>query len=322
MPAYKYVGNRILTGLQNTLTGQHLSEWHSGYRAYRTDSLSDLDLASYSDGFDFDTEIILGLVRAGKRIVEVPIPTYYGDEICYVNGMKYAKDVTADVVRHWASQPRLRRWRRRRRRPTSTPSRPAGRTACCWSGSRAASRPGCSTRAASTAASPTSPAAWATTSPDSTGRSTTGSPSGSTRSSRPTSTSRCRPPSGAEYDVVVAGDILEHVMEPQQLLDDLVSKLVPGGEILVSVPNFGHWYPRGRIAIGKFDYDQRGPLDRGHVRFFTRTTIERLVRRLAGCAWSSTGRWAPRSSQCVDGPGRPRHVSSSCAACRAPTGPW
>jgi SAM-dependent methyltransferase len=80
----------------------------------------------------------------------------------------------------------------------------------------------------------------------------------------------------AEYDVVVAGDILEHVMEPQQLLDDLVSKLVPGGEILVSVPNFGHWYPRGRIAIGKFDYDQRGPLDRGHVRFFTRTTIERL----------------------------------------------
>ncbi|WP_217630376.1 methyltransferase domain-containing protein [Nocardioides exalbidus] len=76
--------------------------------------------------------------------------------------------------------------------------------------------------------------------------------------------------------MVVAGDILEHVVEPQQLLEDLVSKLVPGGEILVSVPNFGHWYPRGRIAIGKFDYDQRGPLDRGHVRFFTRTTIERL----------------------------------------------
>ncbi len=42
--------------------------------------------------------------RAGKRIVEVPIPTYYGDEICYVNGMKYAKDVTGDVVRHWADE--------------------------------------------------------------------------------------------------------------------------------------------------------------------------------------------------------------------------
>jgi SAM-dependent methyltransferase len=81
----------------------------------------------------------------------------------------------------------------------------------------------------------------------------------------------------ADYDVIVAGDILEHVMEPQELLADLRSKLRPGGELLLSVPNFGHWYPRGRTALGKFDYDQRGPLDRGHIRFFTRTTIERLI---------------------------------------------
>ena len=46
---------------------------------------------------------------------------------------------------------------------------------------------------------------------------------------------------------------------------------------LISVPNFGHWYPRGRIALGRFDYDQRGPLDRGHIRFFTRNTIEALI---------------------------------------------
>ncbi|HEY0645863.1 MAG TPA: glycosyltransferase family 2 protein, partial [Nocardioides sp.] len=104
MPAYKYVGNKILTRFQNGLTGQRLSEWHSGYRAYRTDALADLDLAAYSDDFDFDTEIILGLIRARKRIIEVPIPTYYGDEICYVNGMKYAKDVAGDVLRHWANE--------------------------------------------------------------------------------------------------------------------------------------------------------------------------------------------------------------------------
>ncbi len=84
---------------QNKLTGLELSEWHSGYRAYRVDALTDIDLDSYSDDFDFDTEIILGLHEAGKQIVEVPIPTYYGDEICYVNGMKYAKDVTKDVLR-------------------------------------------------------------------------------------------------------------------------------------------------------------------------------------------------------------------------------
>ena len=81
----------------------------------------------------------------------------------------------------------------------------------------------------------------------------------------------------AQYDVVVAGDILEHVVEPHLLLGDLAGKVRPGGELLVSVPNFGHWYPRTRIAVGKFDYDQRGPLDRGHIRFFTRAMLERLI---------------------------------------------
>ena len=104
MPLYKYTGNRILTRFQNKLTGLDLSEWHSGYRAYRVSALAELPLASYSDGFDFDTEIILGLASARKSIVEVPIPTYYGDEICYVNGMAYAKDVTIDVARHWARE--------------------------------------------------------------------------------------------------------------------------------------------------------------------------------------------------------------------------
>ena len=104
MPLYKLVGNRVLTKIQNTLTGLDLSEWHSGYRAYRTDALVDIPFEQYSDGFDFDTEIILGLHAQGKSIQEVPIPTYYGDELCYVNGLRYARDVTQDVVAY-----RLRR---------------------------------------------------------------------------------------------------------------------------------------------------------------------------------------------------------------------
>ncbi len=44
------------------------------------------------------------------------------------------------------------------------------------------------------------------------------------------------------------------------------------------MPNFGHWYPRGRIAIGLFGYDRRGILDETHLRFFTRSTLRRLVR--------------------------------------------
>ena len=102
MPLYKYVGNRILTTLQNRLVGLSLSEWHSGYRAYSVDALRAIPFESNADGFDFDTEIILQLHEANKRIVEVPIPTFYGDELCYVNGVKYARDVTIDVLRYRA----------------------------------------------------------------------------------------------------------------------------------------------------------------------------------------------------------------------------
>ncbi len=90
MPLYKFVGNRILTTFQNTVMGTDLTEWHSGYRAYRVAALAEIPFEQNHDGFDFDTQIIIQLVESGKRIVEVPIPTYYGDEICYVNGMGYA----------------------------------------------------------------------------------------------------------------------------------------------------------------------------------------------------------------------------------------
>ncbi len=206
----------------------------------------------------------------------MPIPTYYGDEICYVNGVAYARDVTADVVRDWAnrrgfgggvastesdeyalktvqgSHAVLLGWLQQR-----PPSRVLD--AGCFDGKFAelARRQGHHV-------------------------------TGLDRQKHEGVADRLDvfveadlnetlPELDGPYDVVVAGDILEHVVEPHLLLADLVRQVAPGGEILVSVPNFGHWYPRGRIALGRFDYDQRGPLDRGHIRFFTRDTIETLI---------------------------------------------
>ena len=54
--------------------------------------------------------------------------------------------------------------------------------------------------------------------------------------------------------------------------------LRPGGQLLLSVPNFGHWYPRVRVATGLFGYDRRGILDATHLHFFTRSTLRRTVR--------------------------------------------
>ena len=47
----------------------------------------------------------------------------------------------------------------------------------------------------------------------------------------------------------------------------------------MSVPNFGHWYPRSRVALGRFDYDRRGILDSDHVRFFTKRSVEAMIAR-------------------------------------------
>ena len=100
MPKYKWVGNQILTFLQNKLTNQNFSEWHSGYRAYTVDALLKLNLGKLSNGFRFDTQIILELLAAKQRITEIPIPTYYGDEISHVNGLEYAREIIWDTLRH------------------------------------------------------------------------------------------------------------------------------------------------------------------------------------------------------------------------------
>ena len=93
MPLYKYVGNKTLTTFQNWMLGSSLSEFHSGYRLYAIEALRKIPFQKNSNDFHFDTEIIIQLIFAGLRIRELPIPTFYGDEICHVNGMKYAWDV-------------------------------------------------------------------------------------------------------------------------------------------------------------------------------------------------------------------------------------
>lgn len=98
MPLYKWTGNRILSWIENTLLGTALSEFHSGYRVYSVDALRRIPFDLNTNDFHFDTEIIVQLVCWGMPIVEIPIPTYYGDEICRVNGVKYAVDVIRTVV--------------------------------------------------------------------------------------------------------------------------------------------------------------------------------------------------------------------------------
>src|SRR3979490_153417 len=73
MPAYKWIGNQILTAFQNRMLGTKLSEFHSGYRLYSTTALAQIPFEKNTNDFHFDTEIIVQLVLKKMRIAELPI---------------------------------------------------------------------------------------------------------------------------------------------------------------------------------------------------------------------------------------------------------
>lgn len=81
------------------------------------------------------------------------------------------------------------------------------------------------------------------------------------------------------YDVVLAGDVLEHLIDPDRVLLQAVEKLAPGGRVVVSLPNIAHADIRMRLVQGRFDYTRVGLLDETHIRFFTHKTVHEFVRR-------------------------------------------
>jgi glycosyltransferase involved in cell wall biosynthesis/SAM-dependent methyltransferase len=278
MPLYKRLGNRLLTRFENAVLGTDLSEFHSGYRAYRVSMLDSLPVRENADGFHFDTQIIAQLVGTGARIVEVPIPTYYGDEICYVNGIKYAFEVVCDVVRFRLASIGL----------GSAPWIPAALEYDLKSAPASSHRiiaqalagqpsgrvldVGCSGGRLATLVAAHGHVV--------TGVDTVEVPGVRDRVHefhRTDAARLSRVLKGRRFDYVLAGDVLEHLADPRATLMDLAELLEDGGQLLVSVPNFGHWYPRARVALGVFGYDRRGILDETHLRFFTRAALKRLM---------------------------------------------
>jgi glycosyltransferase involved in cell wall biosynthesis len=85
MPKYKYVANRALTTFQNILMGAHLSEYHTGYRAYSKELLNSLPLEKNSEDFVFDNQILAQAILLGARIGEISCPTRYFPEASSIN---------------------------------------------------------------------------------------------------------------------------------------------------------------------------------------------------------------------------------------------
>lgn len=81
------------------------------------------------------------------------------------------------------------------------------------------------------------------------------------------------------FDVVVCADVLEHLAEPAAMLARIRRWLRPGGMLLASIPNVANVSVRAALLLGRFEYTDRGILDRTHVSFYTRSSGLRLLER-------------------------------------------
>jgi glycosyltransferase involved in cell wall biosynthesis len=281
MPLYKYVGNRVLTAMQNALLRTRLSEFHSGYRAYSVSALRRIRFALNSDDFHFDTEIIIQLLNAQQKIAEVPIPTHYGDEICYVDGVRYAKDVMMTTFQRVAHG--LGVFNQRRFEPVSDdhanshydvklgyPSShqfaldavpPGSRVLDIGAGPGRMAQElvakGCEVTVVDQFPAPDAPG-----------------------DVEVLQQNLDDPPvfDARKYDHLLMLDVIEHLKDPEQFLDQLVDQFDYGPRTLVlTTPNVAFATQRLMLLFGQFNYGNAGILDRTHTRLFTFRSLKRLL---------------------------------------------
>ena len=282
MPLYKFLGNKGLTKMQNRLLGTELSEFHSGYRVYSTEALRRIPFDLNTNDFHFDTEIIIQLLIAGLRIREVPIPTYYGDEICHVNGVKYAAEVARATLKARVQTMNLLYDRRFDCAPekgnehytpkldhesphTLTLDRiPAGSRVLdlgCAGGYLAAELRARECHVTGIDLFPLSPGIEL----DEFYLHDLNAPA--------------LPVDPAKYDYVLLLDVIEHLASPESFMERLREALArtPHVKVLISTGNIAFVVTRLMLLAGQFNYGKRGILDLTHTRLFTFATLRRLL---------------------------------------------
>jgi len=280
MPLYKYAGNRVLTVFENRALGLDLTEFHSGYRAYNLHALARIQLDNLTHDFHFDTEIIIKLHHQNFRILEVPIPTFYGDEICYVNGIKYAKAILRAVHRYKETARSVRchpeyaeyfvpyAIKRSLFSCHYYAARLIGRDqrvleVGSGSGAFGAELVRAGNYLVGVDSQPEVPleAGYGNVIQADLER---GVGEGLIKS-------------GQLFDRILLLDTIEHLRDPRKLLADCKTLLDTRGRLIVSIPNAVNLTVRLMILFGNFRYSDRGILDWSHLRFFTRRSIRALL---------------------------------------------
>jgi glycosyltransferase involved in cell wall biosynthesis len=296
MPKYKYYGNKILTRIQIALTGLKLSEYHSGYRAYSVKFLKSIPFWENSNEWHFDTQILLQNYQVKARIKELPIPTYYGDEICHVNGISYGLNCVLTSFgfalykreiyysRKYDVNLKGQRYFDKFDDPYSSHSiiykyllehGVQGKKILELGVGDASLTKRLKANGAvidgvefdKVYIEQAEPYCNKIFTGDLNKIETLGL--------------------DTDYDIIVAADILEHLVDPEYVLSKLKTNLKKDGLLVVSLPNVANIYVRMSLLFGRFNYHSKGLLDKTHLHFYTISTASSM---LAKTGWKIMGK--------------------------------
>jgi glycosyltransferase involved in cell wall biosynthesis len=283
MPLYKYAGNRILSSMQNRILGMRLSEFHSGYRVYAVKTLKQIPFELNTNGFHFNTEMVIQLKLNESRISEIPIPTCYNDEKCYVNGFVYAWNVIKAALKAKFQQMNISY---HRQFDISKPGHgyppkfdflsshtmainevtPGAHVLDIGCGAghigRELEKRRCQVTGVDIA--------------------TEEEENSLQKFSKIDLNREAIPFPPDSFDFILILDVLEHLDPPAQF--NLLEKIRAGSKskkpvILITVPNIAFLFIRWQLLMGKFNYGKQGILDMTHRYLFTFKSIRRFLKQ-------------------------------------------
>ncbi len=295
MPLYKFVGNKVLTTIQNKILKTNLTEFHSGYRAFSVKALADIPFERNTNGFDFDTLIIIQFILKQFNIKEIPIPTHYGDEICHVNGFEYAWQVSI-----FSLKSRLHKMGIFYQRSFDVHNEPKYDLKMGYTSSHTLAinhiKPeskvldiGCGNGSVLKALQEKSckisgidllPEEQLITTLD--------------------KYHLCNldelnlPKDAFEVDYILFLDVLEKLKEPEKFMDHLRERCqLNQPSVIITTPNIGFFISRLQLLLGNFNYNKRGILDFTHRRLFTFNSLKKLCKQSGYIIKKSKGIPAP-----------------------------
>jgi glycosyltransferase involved in cell wall biosynthesis len=282
MPFYKYIGNKILSTYQNQVLKMNLTEFHSGYRAYSIKGLKKLNLSNCTDDFHFDTQIIIKANHNNLKIIEIPIPTFYGDEICYVNGMKYAKAIyrTTKEYRKVISGRAMSKVYSEYYSPYPVKLYPFSVHMSVIDilnrkknqnildiGFGNSLFPGYIDKENKKVG------AYLFTGIKKLEENLDECYQSNLNEGLPAEVN-----TKEKFDYILMLDVLEHLYNYENIIEQAKKLLKPDGKLIISVPNVANIFVRLNLLFGRFPYSGKGILDGTHLRFFTYGSIKKIIK--------------------------------------------